>query len=157
MELTMNDAVHHVRPQFHSKMDVSAALVAGWARVMMRTRQGKFADDLGVDAKTIRRWMTGEHLPEFHTALNSLVIDITALNEVFDLYGLELRPKAAKAGNDMLLLADTCHLSAQLAEVMADGVRNHHETLMLADTLTPMIPAYQAIVREAADLRAPAR
>ncbi len=150
----MHDALHHVRPQHRSKMDVSAALVAGWARVMMRTRQGTFADELGVDAKTIRRWMVGEHMPEFHTALNSLAIDITALNEVFDLFGLELRPKLPKPGNDMLLLADTCHLSAQLAEVMADGVRDHQETLALADTLGPLIPAFQAIVREAADLRA---
>lgn len=153
----MNDAVHHVRPQMHSKGDVSAALVAGWARVMMQVKRGRFADDMQADRKTIARWMSGEHTPELHTALNSLAIDITALNEVFDLYGLELRPKEVGGANDMAMIARTSRLTAQWAEVMADGVRDHHETLALADTLIPMMPDFQSIILEAQRLRAPSQ
>lgn len=149
----MPDALHHVRPAMQEKADVSAALVAGWGRVMMRIKRGNFIDQMRSNSKTLSRWMSGEHTPELHTALNSLSIDITALNEVFDLYGLEVRPKSATRTNDMEMIAHTCRLAGQWADVMADGVRDHQETLQLADTLGPLIPAFQSILKEAAQIR----
>jgi hypothetical protein len=57
----------------------------------------------------------------------------------------------------MAMIARTSRLTAQWAEVMADGVRDHHETLALADTLIPMMPDFQSIILEAQNLRAPAQ
>lgn len=39
-----------VRPSVFSKMDVSARLVAAWARVIAKHGRGVFADKLGADA-----------------------------------------------------------------------------------------------------------
>lgn len=76
----MPDKLHHVGPiRTRSKTEVSGALAAGWARISAN-RKGAFADNLGIDVKTVNRALTGETLPELHTALNSLADDPTALD-----------------------------------------------------------------------------
>ena len=73
---------NHVRPiRPHSKAQVSGALAAGWARVSAG-RKGAFADNIDVDTKTVNRALTGETVPELHTAWNSLADDPTALDEL---------------------------------------------------------------------------
>jgi len=81
--------------------------------------------------------------------MNSLCADMTALNEVFALYGLEVRPRQAVAANDLNIIGLLGHLSGQWAEAMADGRRDHNETLAIAVALRPLIPALQGVVAEA--------
>lgn len=145
----MHDPARQVRPAVHSKMDVSARLVAGWARVIARIGKGVFADAMGVDVKTVSRAMSGETLPELHTVINSLRADPTALNEVFAAAGFELRPVGLCAANDMATISDLSRLTTQWVEALADGVRDHRETLALADSIRPLVQALNAIVGEA--------
>lgn len=138
-------------------MDVSAALVAGWARVINRIGRGRFIDELGATDRNATRWLGEGTLPELHTVLNSLTIDATALDELAALYGMEIRPREAALGNDMAMIACVARLAAQWADVMADGVRDHRETLDLARALRPLMPQFNAILAEAERLAAPVR
>src|SRR5690606_36293749 len=94
-EIRMRSA--NVRPNAPcSKARVSAALSQGWARVG-GTRKGAMADVMEVDPKTINRALTGENLPELHTAFNSLLFDATALSKVAALYGFCIVPQRSQA------------------------------------------------------------
>ena len=59
-------------------MDVSAALGAGWARVINVMGRGKFVDGMGIDPKTIGRALSGTNTPELHNAFNALLPRCTA-------------------------------------------------------------------------------
>ena len=149
----MHEPLRHVRPGNLSKCDISARLVAGWARVIARIGKGSFADKIGVDVKTVSRAMSGETLPELHTAVNSLAADPTALNEVFAAAGFELRPVNRNAANDMATIGDLSRLTAQWVDALEDGVRDHRETLALADSIRPLVQTLNAIVGEADRVR----
>ena len=130
-------------------MDVSAALSAGWARIINRVGRGGFADRLDVDGKTVGRALAGDTLPELHTVFNSLSIDLTALDELAALYGVEIRPRECAPGNDMVMIASVARLAAQWAEAMADGYIDHRKMMELARAIRPMMPALNAILSEA--------
>ena len=150
----MPDQRNHVRPiRTRSKTEVSGALAAGWARVSAN-RKGQFADKLGIDTKTVNRALTGETLPELHTALNSLVDDLTALDELGALYGIEFRVKEPVAANDLSTVSDLSKLAGQWAEALSDGNRGHRETLALADAIRPLIKALSNVIVEADRIRA---
>ncbi|HQS98653.1 MAG TPA: hypothetical protein PK823_19410 [Novosphingobium sp.] len=142
-----------VRPTIHSKMDVSARIAAGWARVIVAVGKGKFADKLEIDAKTVGRALSGENLPELHTAFNSLAIDPTALDEVAALYGVEIRRKQSVAANDMETVADLSHLVGKWVEALSDGHRCHRATLELALVMRPLLQRLNAVCAEADALR----
>lgn len=142
-----------VRHVIHTKADVSARLVAGWARVIAIHGKGKFADKLHIDTKTVGRALSGENTPELHTAFNSLAVDPTALDEVAALYGVEIRPRNSVAANDMETVADLSHLVGKWVEVLADGQRDHRETLALADVMRPLTHRLNAVCAEADALR----
>lgn len=138
-----------VRPDLHSKMDVSARLVAAWGRVIAKVGRGKFADSLQVDTKTIGRTMAGPSLPELHTAFNSLLIDPTALDEVADLYGFEIRKKQANSASDMETIAELSGLVSEWAAALADGNRDHTETVKLAKRIRSVIHRLNSLCAEA--------
>lgn len=142
-----------VRHAVHSKMDVSARLVAGWGRVIANQGKGRFADAIEVDVKTVSRAMSGESVPELHTAFNSLAADPTALNEIAALYGVEIRPARSDAANDMDVVAGLSHLVGKWVEVLADGHRDHRETCQLADAIRPLVQSLNAVCGEADRLR----
>ena len=142
-----------VRPiRKRSKAEVSGALATGWARVSAG-RKGAFADNVDIDTKTVNRALTGETVPELHTALNSLADDPTALDELFALYGGRFTPSVAKPGSDMELAAGLGRSLAELIERLRDGTRDHLDTLALAALFRPLIPQMQAVVGEADVLR----
>lgn len=144
---------HQVRPKAAlSKAKVSAALVAGWARVV-GTNKGAMADRMEVDTKTINRALTQENTPELHTAFNSLVFDPSALDEVAALYGMRLLPLQCEAANDFTTLADVSGLASALARALSDGKRDHRETIKLANLIRPVICELSAIVAEADTIR----
>ena len=151
----MSDTCHQVRPHLRTKSDASAALVIGWARMIARYHQGNFANAMGVDPKTVQRAMSGETTPELHTALNSLLVDPTALNELFALYGFHPpRPRNATAANDMVTVSTMSGVVSQFCDALKDGHRDHRETLQLADAIRDLMPALTAILNEANQLRA---
>lgn len=140
---------NQVRPKTAlSKAKVSAALSAGWARVM-GTSKGAMADAMEVNTKTIDRALTHETTPELHTAFNSLVFDQTALDEVAALYGVRIVPKHCAAANDMTTIADLSALIGQFAIALSDGKRVPRETCQLADAIRPILAELGAIVEEA--------
>lgn len=145
----MADPVNHVRPKTAlSKAKVSAALSAGWARVI-GTRKGEMADRLEVSTKCIDRALTHETTPELHTAFNSLIFDPTALDELVALYGVRIVPKHSAAANDLTTIADLSRLIGQFAEALSDGKRHPRETCQLADLIRPILSELGAIVEEA--------
>ncbi len=144
-----------VRPQFcPAKSDVSAALAVGWARAARNVGKGSLADTIKSCAKTIDRALTSETLPELHTALASLLADDAALDEVFALYGFDRpRRKRSQAANDMATVTGLSSVVTAFCEALADGSRNHQETLELADMIRAVMPSLTALLDDANRIR----
>lgn len=135
------------------KHRVSALLSAGWARVIAKVGKGAFADRVEASARTVENALAGNTNPELHTALNSLAVDPTALDEVMAGYGFRLIPLHAEAANDLATAAGVVNAMGELIARLADGDRDHNDTLAVAALLRPHVPAIEAIVREADALR----
>lgn len=136
-----------------SKQHLSRALAAGWSRVTLGPGKGAFADKIEVTTRTVDNALSGATLPELHTAFNSLLFDRTALDEVAALYGFCLTPKHAEAANDLLTASGVLAAMGDLIGRLADGVRDHGDTLAIADLLRPHMPALSRILLEADELR----
>lgn len=143
--------VRTIKPQ--TKSDVSGKLAASWARVAAG-KKGAMADAIGAGTKTIDRALTGETVPELHTALNSLAFDLTALDEVLALYGLKVTPLASEAANDLHTISSLSNLAGRFASALEDGHRDHRETCEIADAARPLMTALAAICSEADAVRA---
>lgn len=132
-----------------SKSDVSTALAVGLSRTI-RTAGGKgtLADSMDTSTKTLDRALTGETIPELHTALAALLTDPTALDEVLKLYGGRFALLRADAANDMTLAADLSHTVTEFLKRLADGKRCHIDTAVLAELFRRLIPQMQAVVDE---------
>ncbi|GLV28171.1 hypothetical protein TomTYG75_06950 [Sphingobium sp. TomTYG75] len=137
-----------------SKDKFKTKLAAAWGRVWPTIGKGVMADRMSSDTKTIDRAVTAANLPEAHTIFNSLCADPTALDEVLAEYGFKLVPLHTDAANDFDTLADAADLHDEHMNAMRDGVRNHTETLRIADKARPVVRKYQAIISEAERLRA---
>jgi hypothetical protein len=135
------------------KQRISALLAAGWARVALKHGKGVLADGIDATEKTVENAMAGRTLPELHTALNSLAVDRTALDEVFASYGLRICPLHSLAANDIETAAGVINAMGELVRSLDDGQRDHLETLSIAALIRPHMPALQAIVSEADKLR----
>lgn len=131
------------------KADVSAALALDWQHVSFRHGKGNFAEAIDADPKTVNRAITGETLPELHKALASLLVDPTALNHTFALYGGRFIPDYAQAANDLHTVGELTGLATVFLKVLEDGVRDHVETLELAKLIAPLIAKLGAILEEA--------
>lgn len=138
-----------------SKDKFKTKLASAWGRVWPSIGKGVMADRMGItDTKTIDRAVTAANLPEAHTIFNSLCADPTALDEVLASYGFKLVRLRSDAANDFDTLADAADLHDEHMNAMRDGVRNHVETLRIADKARPVVTKYQAIISEADRLRA---
>lgn len=99
------------------KHRVAASLAAGWARIIRKRGKGTFADRAGTTERTVENALAGKTLPEGHTIFNSLAVDTTSLDEVFDEYGLRLVPKDAVCDTDNLgMLLAQLHLWLERAK-----------------------------------------
>jgi hypothetical protein len=135
------------------KSRVSALLSAGWARVASKVGKGKLADGVDATEKTVENAMAQRTVPDLHTALNSLTVDASALDELFAGYGLKIAPLHAEAANDLVTAAGVIDAMGELVKAMGDGHRDHNETLAIATLLRPYMPALQAIIAQADVLR----
>jgi hypothetical protein len=135
------------------KQRVKALLAAGWARVASRHGKGALADAIDATERTVENAMAGSTLPELHTALNSLSLDPTALDEVLAAYQLRLCPLHSRAANDLETAAGVINAMGALVTAMADGHRDHNETLAIATLLRPFMPALECLLRDADHVR----
>lgn len=136
-----------------AKQRVSALLSAGWARVAASVGKGKLADGVDATEKTIENAMAGRTLPELHTALNSLTVDPTALDELFAGLGFRLCPLHSDAANDLETAGGVVAAMGELIRRLADGTRCHLDTLAIAALLRPHMPAMEALIHEADKIR----
>lgn len=127
---------------------MSEALGLDWHHVSNRHGKSAFAKAVDVDPKTVNRAITGETMPELHTALASLLIDPTALQRTFALYGFKAVPISGQAANDMETVASLSELVTQFVKVLEDGVRDHNETLSLSTLIAPLLARLHAIMEE---------
>ncbi len=131
------------------KHRVSALLAAGWARVASSVGKGRLVDAVEATEKTVENAMAGRTVPELHTALNSLAADPTALDELLAGYGVKLCPLHAEAANDIATAAGLSEVVSALLLAIADGHRDHIETIQVATHIRPYLPALLSIVAEA--------
>lgn len=140
-------SVQIVPPQ---KSEVSHAIATGLRRAIGTAGgKGTLADTMGCDAKTIDRALTNESIPELHRAFAALLADDTALDEVAALYGFVLRRATAEAANDLETAAGLSHAAGTLIEALADGYRDHRETIAVAKLFRPLVQQMGAIIEDA--------
>lgn len=146
---------NQVRPErAPSKASVSDALAVCWSRAARKVGKGRFADTMECDPKTVNRALTGETVPELHTALASLLADPCALDEVFALYGFDSpRKRHCQAANDMATVSGLSSVVTAFCEALKDGHRNHKETLELADLVRTVMPSLVALMEDASRIR----
>lgn len=132
-----------------TKAEVSAAIGMDWQSVSFRHSKSLLADTIDADAKTVNRAITGETLPELHKALASLLVDPTALQRTLALYGGRFVPDSASAANDLATIGDLSALVTAFVNALEDGVRDHQETITLADLIVPLIAKLTHILDEA--------
>lgn len=107
---------------------------------------------LGVSERQLRNIFAGS-IPGVHGVWNLLALDPTALDEIADLYGMRVTPARAEPGKDFDTIARLANCAGQYVSVMADGIRDHRETLELAESARPLISRLSAIVAEADHIR----
>lgn len=154
METLMPEIMGQVRPRIPSKLDVSAHLAAGWARVMARIGRGNFTDKLGVDRKVVNRALGQETVPELHTALASLLVDPTALDEVLALYGFGLhRLPDADGGVDPERLGEVLEFASEASKMQRGNPNDHRAKLVLAQFARPVVQFASGVIAEADRIR----
>lgn len=126
--------------------------VAGLARVAAKIGKGALADRMGRTTRSIDNIMGGGSTSA-KAAFDTLLADPTALDEVLAAYRVRLVPLRSVAANDLLTSAGVINAMGKLVEANTDGIRDHNETLALAQLLRPHLAALTAIVREADELR----
>ena len=136
-----------------TKDRAKALLASGLQRSVVKHGADEVALAAGCTKRCIEKALAHETLPSMETALNALTIEPTVLDELLAAYGLRLCPLHADAANDLTTAAGLSGAVSKLVEACADGVRDHNETLAVAALLRPHLPAIQAIVREADQLR----
>ena len=137
-----------------SEQTFHAALVAGLARVAAKIGRGNLADKSGRTTRALDKVFCGDNCGKHYKALTDfLLADPSALDEVLALYGFGLHRLAAGGPDDFGAIADSAALAAEHTEAMRDGVRDHRETLRIAEKARPVLKAYSGIVAEADRIR----
>jgi len=129
-----------------------ALFVAGLARVAAKIGKGTLADRMGRTVRSLDNILAGGSTSG-KAMCDTLLADSTALDEVLAEYGFKLVPLTAEAANDLNTAAGLLDGATELVRAQRDGIRDHTETLMVADKLRPHLPAALAIVREADQIR----
>ncbi|SEM54900.1 hypothetical protein SAMN05192583_0588 [Sphingomonas gellani] len=126
--------------------------VAGLARVAAKLGKGALADRMGRTTRSLDNILGGGSTSG-KAMFDALLADETALDEVLASYGFRLCPLHSEAANDLTVAAGVIDAMGELVRSRSDGHRDHNETLAVATLLRPHLPAMQAIVREADELR----
>lgn len=142
-----------------TKAEVSNAVASDWLPLAPIGQRGTFADKIGAGGpKIVSKAISGEHLPEAHTILNSLLADPAALFNTFQLFGGVFVRTDPSSADDMALISQLLSAAKEAFDRKADGVWCHRDKAALAAIFRPLVPALLAIIREAngdkAELRA---
>ncbi|MEO1169945.1 MAG: hypothetical protein AAFW97_14665 [Pseudomonadota bacterium] len=151
----MADAVNKVLGKAPlTKQRSKELLAAGWSRVCAKIGKGTFTDGLGVSPGTLDNALNHNCEPELHTALNSLLTDITALDELLGHYGLKVTPLSVQEAAAMDLLAGLGVMVGELADRLRDGKFCHNDEQATAELARELIPSLHALVAKADKRRA---
>lgn len=129
-------------------------IVLGLARLSAANGRQAVADAMGRDLRSLENVFSGSD-PKAKALFDTLLLDVTALDEVLGAYGLRALPLQQSHENDMHLAAGLSNSLSKLIESNADGCRDHNETLAVAALLRPHMGALNAIMAEADAIRAP--
>lgn len=134
-----------------SKEVVQSRLAAAWARTIagMDGKKATFAEMIGCHPDTVSNALSGNSVPELHTALNSLLACPDAMFEVFALYGFRLVPDDHLMSPDMQTILEMSEALTAYIAAMEDGRRDHRETLTIAEKVRPLLSKLTALVADA--------
>lgn len=134
-----------------TKEEVADTLASDWLPYAARGKRCAFSINVGgdEDGKLVSHVIGGEHLPEAHKILNSLLVDPTALFNTFQLFGGVFVPAEAGSCDDNAVISQMLRAATDYFERMKDGRRDHPDTLALAELFRPLIPAMLCVIREA--------
>jgi hypothetical protein len=130
------------------------ALILGLSRVAAAIGRGNLADKSNRTTRALDKLFSGSSADTSGKGLlDFLLADMTALDEVLALYGVQLAPLQADPVLDFEIIADAAALTAEHTDAMRDGRRCHNETIRIADKARPVVARYTAIIAEADELR----
>lgn len=132
-----------------TKADVSDALAKDWLAFAPLGQREQKAPLIGAsEGKTLSKAISGEHLPEAHTILNTLGVDPAGLFHTLGLFGGVFVPCRATSSEDYETIRRMMHAATEYLDRMKDGRRCHQDTAALAKVLVPLVPAMLAIIQE---------
>lgn len=141
-------------PGPRTKDEVSDALAKDWLALAPIGKRESFAAKIGAsEGRTVSKAISGEHLPEAQTILNSLLVNPAALLNTLMLFGGCFVPVSPEAASDNDTILNMLRAASEYFERMKDGHRCHRDTLALADLFHPLVPAMLAIIMEANQIR----
>ena len=135
-----------------SEATFASLFVAGLARVAAKIGKGTLADRMERTSRSLDNILGGGSTSG-KAMFDALLADETVLDEVLASYGFRLCPLHSEAANDLAVAGGVIDAMGKLVIAHADGRRDHNETLSIGALLRPLLPAIQAIVREADELR----
>lgn len=139
-----------------TKAEVSDALAQDWiAFAPLGTREQRAPQIGASEGKTISKAISGEHLPEAHTILNTLGVDPAGLFHTLSLFGGVFVPCRPMASEDYETIRQMMHAATEYLDRMKDGRRCHVDTAALAKLLVPLVPAMLAIIQEGKGIKVP--
>ncbi len=129
-------------------------LVQGLARIAATHSRGQLADAMGRCGRQLDNVFGGAD-PKAKALFDALLLDPTALDEVFAAYGLRIAPAVVAQESDMRLASGLASGLAELIAANADGVRDHNETLAVAALIRPHLGALTNIINQADEITRP--
>lgn len=131
------------------------ALILGLSRTAARIGRDKLAERSRRTRRALDKLFSGDSKDTSGKGLlDFLRADPCALDEVFALYGLHPpRLRSTEIANDMVTMTKVSGLMQQFCEALEDGVRDHNETIELADTIRMLLPFLTQIINEANHIR----
>jgi hypothetical protein len=157
MDLVMASSFNLVVPKVDAPSPLSfhQALVAGLARVAVKTGRGNLADKSQRTTKALDKLFSGDSMDTSGKGLlDFLLADPTALDEVLALYGYQLARKGSVPSEDMALASDTAALVQEHMDGIRDGTTGQHQKIIrIADKARPVIAGYAGFVAQADRIR----
>ena len=137
------------KPQGLSREQVKRLISAGIHRAATIHGDKALATAAGCCTTTIQNAKAGTTVPEPHILGNLLSIEPTILWEWLDKLGFKVIPTDQQMSPDMKTARDMSHALTLFIQALEDGLRDHRETIALAQLFRPLIPKLSAIVAEA--------
>ena len=128
-------------------------VAAAMLRVVQRHGKDALAAEGGCGRRCIEKALALDTLPSIETLVNALDLDVTLLDELLAAKGWRLATLDTDSARDLNTAAGVIGAMGALVHANSDGVRDHSETLGIADLIRPHLPAMTGIVREADRLR----